>query len=61
MLGQEYLAPSLRFAQTQVVMWLFYAILRAAIAMNQKRLVRQQEAQDRLWRVLHPLLAPGTG
>lgn len=45
--------------QVQVVMWLVYAIMRAAIAINQKRLARQQEAQDRLWRVLHPLLAPG--
>lgn len=42
-------------------MWVFYAILRAAIAINQKRLARQQEAQDRLWRVLHPLLGPGVG
>ena len=42
-------------------MWLVYAVLRAAIAINQKRLARQQEAQDRLWRVLHPLLAPGGG
>lgn len=40
-------------------MWLVYAVLRAAIAINQKRLARQQETQDRLWRVLHPLLAPG--
>ncbi|PRW59962.1 white-brown complex 30 [Chlorella sorokiniana] len=44
-----------------VVMWLVYAMMRAAIAINQKRLARQQEAQDRLWRVLHPLLAPGAG
>lgn len=48
-------------SRAQVVMWLVYAIMRAAIAINQKRLARQQEAQDRLWRVLHPLLAPGAG
>ena len=42
-------------------MWVFYAVMRAAIALNQKRLARQQEAQDRLWRVLHPLLGPGAG
>lgn len=42
-------------------MWLAYAILRAAISLSQKRLLRQQEAQDRLWHVLHPLLGPGAG
>lgn len=41
-----------------VVIFVCYAVLRTAITLNQKRLLRRQEAQDRLWRVLHPLLGP---
>lgn len=42
-----------------VVLWACYGLLRVVIAHNQRRLGRRQEAQERLWRVLHPLLGQG--
>lgn len=42
-----------------VVLWTCYGLLRVVIAHNQRRLGRRQEAQERLWRVLHPLLGGG--
>ncbi|KAL4458314.1 hypothetical protein ABPG75_013179 [Micractinium tetrahymenae] len=42
-----------------VVLWACYGLLRVGIAYNQRRLVRRQEAQERLWKVLHPLLGRG--
>ena len=33
--------------------------MRALIRRHERALLRQQEAQDRLWKVLHPLLGPG--
>ena len=34
-------------------------MLTTLVKLNQKRLGRQQEVQERLWRVLHPLLGGG--
>ena len=38
-----------------LVLWLAYALIRAAITHNQRRLARQHEAQDRVARLLRPL------
>lgn len=40
-------------------MWLAYGALRAALSLGRRRLEAQQEAQERLRRVLHPLLGGG--
>ena len=42
-----------------VLLWACYAVMRALIRRHERALLRQQEAQDRLWKVLHPLLGPG--
>lgn len=41
-------------------MWICYFLILAVIRFGQRELGRQQEVQDRLFSILHPLLGPGS-
>ena len=41
-----------------VVLVIAYALAQSAMLFGRKRQMRTQEARDRLWNLLHPILAP---